>query len=72
MLRSHVHMGLSEKDVYGYRKGQEVMVVVNAAAFNRQHPEHPFKLAADDDVPVVLSELPVPLEYLHFVSRSSS
>ena len=67
MGRSHVHMSTSRDGVYGYRKGLQVMAIVDAVAFNLDHKDMPFMLADDDDVPVVLSSIPIPIKYIEFI-----
>ena len=57
MNRSHVHMGLSVDVVEGYRKGKEVTVFVDAKRFNS---------LIINEAKVVLSSMPIPLEYLLF------
>lgn len=71
MDRAYVHAGTSVATVYGYRKGQEVIIMIDAVNFNKDHPDSPLRIA-DDDVPVVLSHIPIPPKYLKPVFKEHS
>ena len=64
MDRSHVHMGLSTEVVEGYRKGEDVVILVDTAGLRRAG-----RGLLINDGGVVLSSKPIAIKYLLFNVR---